>query len=449
MRLAKLTIKRFKAIEAISLTIPKTDVSRPGSADFLSIVGENNSSKSSVLEALRLALPGTDISSPTIDHFPGRKIENGPIEVEFQFDDIKPEDEAEQGIRTHVHNGQYTVKKVWESAATKPKISAFQPDIQFPTWPDPDATKSRFEAVGEHWRALLATFERQFGPFPARTNDTTRQKLRALAVQEGSPVAVLGAPTWVENPGGFSAHVDSVLPRAIWIPAIKETEEETEVTQKKSAARQIVETMFAKQLSAHPAIAKFAEAGEEVKNLFAEGEGNEIVKKVEERITAKLTRLINLKADLDFTPPDIKADLAGKTELGIIDGSLRTKPEHQGHGAQRSLILSLLEVLAEDALTPTETGFRRALLFLIEEPEIYLHPQMCRKMRDVLLSIARSGTAQVICTTHSPVFLDLADRHDGIAIFRKAEGSVTIFQRTDDLFGAEAEEDRQRLSDVA
>jgi len=107
--------------------------------------------------------------------------------------------------------------------------------------------------------------------------------------------------------------------------------------------------------------------------------------------------------------------------------------------------LSLLEVLAEDTLTPTATGFRKALLFLIEEPEIYLHPQMCRKMRDVLLSIARSGTAQVICTTHSPVFLDLADRHDGIAMFRKAGSQVKIFQRTDDLFGAEAEEDRQRL----
>jgi predicted ATP-dependent endonuclease of OLD family len=62
MRLASLAIRRFKGISDLTLVIPKTDVDRPGLADFLSLVGENNTSKSSVLEALRLALLGTGVA---------------------------------------------------------------------------------------------------------------------------------------------------------------------------------------------------------------------------------------------------------------------------------------------------------------------------------------------------------------------------------------------------
>lgn len=250
----------------------------------------------------------------------------------------------------------------------------------------------------------------------------------------------------MQNPGGFSAHVDSILPLSIYVPAIKETKEEADVAQRKSAIRQIVEVMFERELSANPAVASFTEAGENVKQLFAGEEGDEIVRRIESRIGDGIKRFIDLDASLEFEPPDIKAELASKTSLQLVDGGLQTKPEHQGHGAQRALVLSLLEIFSEDSLSDPEGDFSRGTLLLIEEPEIYMHPQMCRKMRDVLLSIAKSGTAQVICTTHSPVFLDLADRHDGIAMFRRRAGDIEVTQRTDDIFEpGDAASDRARL----
>src|SRR5690606_27042550 len=88
----------------------------------------------------------------------------------------------------------------------------------------------------------------------------------------------------------------------------------------------------------------------------------------------------------------------------------------------------------------------RGLLLLVEEPETYLHPQMCRRMRDVLLGMARSGTAQVICTTHSPPFIDLADRHDGIVLVTKTNGVTRYTQRTHDVFAtSDGSDDRARL----
>lgn len=446
MRLSEIIVRRFKGIRELKLIIPQTDKTRPGSADFLTILGRNNSGKSTILEALRLALPGGDLQKPSLDHFPERRQDLGPIEVELEFDDLTAADCQEQGIRTHVFNGRYRIKKVWQTEGSRPQVFAFERVPRFPGWPQNDSSWQAFEAAGDEWADVVAAF-RRLHPEAARPNQSLKAELKSYIIQNAPGLVVYDDPTWVENPGGFSSHVDSVLPVLIFIPAIRETKAEAGVAEKSSSARQIVQAMFTRELAAQPALQKFKEAGDAVKELFAGGQGHEIVRAVESRISEKLRRLIPLEARLDFEPPDVSSDLVSKTTLELVDGAVATKPEHQGHGAQRALILSLLELLAEgQAAEVQDTQRTRPILLLIEEPEIYLHPQMCRKMRDVLVAIARSGTAQVICTSHSPIFIDLADRHDGIALLRKNGRDVTVFQRPDDLFGGKnADEARKRL----
>jgi len=446
MRLANFVIRNFKGISELSVTIPKRDNDRPGSADFVSIMGQNNTCKSSVLEALCLTMPEIEPAKPTPDHFPAKKEEEGPIEVELTFVDLDEHDTQQHAIRARVHDGSFRVRKRWLGANQAPDVSSFEPTKEFPTWPERDRAKSAFLAAGQDWRRLIEEYEARNGTF-TQMSKAIQDALKELAVETDSPVVQEGPATWVPNPGGFSANLDAVLPKVIFVPAIRETSEEAEPRKTKSAARQIVETLFGEQLSEHQAIKKYQEAGEQVKALFEGEEAHEVVKALEGRITEKLKRFIDIKASLDFTPPDITPDLASKTAIEIIDAGLATKPEHQGHGAQRALILSLLELLAEDSVRrqTAEDQFRRKILLLIEEPEIYLHPEMCRKMRDALLTIAQSGTAQVIATTHSPTFLDLADRHDGIVILKRQEEALVCVQRTEDMFGEGRDEQRQRL----
>ncbi len=132
MRLSKIRIENFKSIDTIELFIPKTDPARLGSADFVTIIGENNAGKSSILEALLFALPETDKNKPSIDHFPAKKVENGPIKVELTFDCLTAEDRAKQGIRTHVYNNEFKIRKIWSSSGGKFELEAWEPghDIQ-------------------------------------------------------------------------------------------------------------------------------------------------------------------------------------------------------------------------------------------------------------------------------------------------------------------------------
>ena len=438
MRLSRLAIRRFKGIDEVELVMPRTAPDRPGSAEFLSLVGENNTGKSSVLEALSLACPGQDLTSPTIDHFPRRDPEpKSPVEVELEFDELTPADKEKQASRAHIHAGKYRIKKTWEKPGAKYEGWAYYPEYSFPSLPE-KTTREAYMTAGAGWEQLVEQYETEHGKI-TRFGAKAVQELKHYAIKHGAPVAVKGEPAWSKNPGGIAPNLDSILPRVIFVHAVRETKEEVATARAKSTIRQIVNVLFERYLSSSPAVHRFRTAAEAVQKLFEGQEKDRFVARLEQQLTAKLSRLIDVRALLDFELPDVAGDLAAKTRLLTEDSGYPIAPENQGNGAQRAIILTLLEHLAEQRKAEEAGTYERPLLLLIEEPEIYLHPQMCRKMRDVLLDIARSGTAQVICTTHSPVFLDLADRHDGIAIFsRGSDGRIHTHQRTDDLFAGDS-----------
>ncbi len=72
-------------------------------------------------------------------------------------------------------------------------------------------------------------------------------------------------------------------------------------------------------------------------------------------------------------------------------------------------------------------------------------------MRDLLYRLSSQPLFQVACCTHSPVFIDIANRHKAILKFSKAQdGTVTPKQVTNDIFVGHADEvERQRLLAVS
>lgn len=90
--------------------------------------------------------------------------------------------------------------------------------------------------------------------------------------------------------------------------------------------------------------------------------------------------------------------------LSVLDGLTETSVDGQGHGFQRTLLISALQVLAESAAAATEGVFCLA----IEEPELFQHPTQAQAFARVLRTLAEDPgkRVQVVYATHSPFFIE-------------------------------------------
>jgi putative ATP-dependent endonuclease of OLD family len=93
-----------------------------------------------------------------------------------------------------------------------------------------------------------------------------------------------------------------------------------------------------------------------------------------------------------------------------------------GAGAQRSIQMALVRRLA-DLQRPLATSSSRRLL-LIDEPELFLHPQAARFLRDALEKLAQ-GTFQVVFSTHSPLMLGRRAAEATVIVGRNEGGCFT------------------------
>lgn len=126
MRIKELTIKNFKNIgieEPTRMVFPI----EPDS-DMVSIIGENNIGKSSVLEALRLFLPGY-VSNPDINMFPFRKEPETAeqyMEIYVTFHGFTELDLNHKYIKPYVYDGELRVKRTWHKPGLKDNEVPFE-----------------------------------------------------------------------------------------------------------------------------------------------------------------------------------------------------------------------------------------------------------------------------------------------------------------------------------
>ncbi len=91
-------------------------------------------------------------------------------------------------------------------------------------------------------------------------------------------------------------------------------------------------------------------------------------------------------------------------ELAVLDGLTETAVERQGHGFQRTLLISALQLLAQSGAASSEG----VICLAIEEPELFQHPIQAQTFAKVLRSLAEDvgKRLQVTYATHSPYFLE-------------------------------------------
>ena len=119
----------------------------------------------------------------------------------------------------------------------------------------------------------------------------------------------------------------------------------------------------------------------------------------------------NTSFRLDIHTPAIKDLLRSMVNWELVDGDhgQAQSAEQYGSGFQRFFIYSLIRLAAEYVTKrpPSETrDFTPDLtLILFEEPEAFLHPHSQEELARSLKDLASSTNWQVLCATHSSLFV--------------------------------------------
>ena len=153
-----------------------------------------------------------------------------------------------------------------------------------------------------------------------------------------------------------------------------------------------------------------------------ETEPLEAVSVLANNISQRMRDIIDVKALIDISIPndsDVEKFLSSSATMKMDDG-IETPPSLQGHGAQRSLIFALIEAIAKQNSIMNDEGTQeRAVLILFEEPELYLHPHLMRKLKNSLLTISQSNGWQVVISTHSPFLINVTEEPKSLIILKK------------------------------
>lgn len=145
------------------------------------------------------------------------------------------------------------------------------------------------------------------------------------------------------------------------------------------------------------------------------------IEKISKITTQKIQNILNNKLKVSINPEiNIAKAVSYNTDL-ISDENNVAKLLSSGTGIQSIFILALLETYAEMIQSNDS-------ILLIEEPEVYLHPELQRRMFDAIRLIANSN--QVIFTTHSPVMISEIWINDSIKLV-KIENGETKFENMD------------------
>lgn len=138
------------------------------------------------------------------------------------------------------------------------------------------------------------------------------------------------------------------------------------------------------------------------------------------------------KVKLKVVTEDIRTIFSKGVELKVDDG-VETDVLLKGHGLQRCIIFSLLQALILNERKKliddhNEEEKRTPIILAIEEPELYIHPQLGKLFYDVLISFSKDD--QVIYTTHSPRFIDVY-KYESIAVVSKNKIQGTKYVNCD------------------
>lgn len=348
------------------------------------IIGPNNSSKSSILQALQQF----GSADKTLDESYYHKHDTSkPISFHATFTEITPEEAELHGIKVSLHeSGKFIVRAIYKYKQEVIRSSKLH-------------GSEDHDLLDDGWDGKMG--------------------------------------------GGKGSHFINVFPDVLYVPAVKDANDELKNT---SGHMKTLSTLYKEVIHS---LDEYKEA--EMKTKLLQNKINshddEKIRFFESEVQTFLKDVTSTKISFNVSVEPLADTLSTSVKPFFNFNGIDTELNHQGSGVQRTFLLSILKGyrLYKKQYPKDEkekVSYKRPLIVAIEEPELYLHPQLARIFKDTLYGLADEEYFQVIATSHSTNFVDLTKPNRTLAkiTLEGPEKKVTVNQVNSDIYGIPQEE---------
>ncbi|HHJ4524790.1 TPA: ATP-dependent endonuclease [Citrobacter freundii] len=385
MKIQSVRIKNFRALKDV--TIPFDSVT--------TFIGPNGAGKSTVLHALDWFFNGKPGSLTEKDCSFGEASED--IEVQVTFADLTEKDREALGKYTPEGAATFTAWKR-RSADGTDVLSA-----NAKGFPEFNVIKTANGVAAKRELYTNLKTSRPELELPTATTGTAIDQ--AMTTWEASHTELLvDAPESLQtnffgfNSGGkMSGLFDFVL-----VTADLRASEES-IDGKSSIIGRILERSVDRAAADQEIAAIVEESRAKQQKVYEEKFQAQL-----EVLTTQLNEVVSSYSPgraVTVSPAEVELKAPKTTfEVTVLDGTAETAVERQGHGFQRTILISALQLLAQSGSASADG----VICLAIEEPELFQHPIQAQAFAKVLRSLVEDPDKciQVTYATHSPYFLE-------------------------------------------
>ncbi len=425
MKIKEISIENFRGIEDLTLKLN----------DFTVLIGKNGVGKSSILHAFNFFKESSYKLKE--EDFYNRELDR-EIKVSITFNKLNSEEQL-TFIR-YIQNDELKVIKIARNDQDSENLNITQ------TYHGQANVHPPFNEIRKQDKAKpkrdLYKILREEDKYSTLENvskaDDIEPNLKAWEVSHPDEIELLIEENQLYGWKGVGAGRLNKYVTFFFVPAVHEFSKEG--TEKSSYLKEILDLTIRKRIKAIPDLEELKKNTRSEYQKIIEDQNKTIVGELSNDLSRMLEILSpGCSISVDYQPGEVNfLETNYGIELGEYD--FRGPISTVGHGVQRTSFFTLLRYLGEqqvisriddrnieeNAGNSTENKF--FILFIIEEPELYQHPNRIRLIKKILQDLTRESDDsvfqfQIICSSHSPYLIDIQDA-ENIKIIRKIKNDV-------------------------
>lgn len=445
MRIQHLRIHNYRSIRDLEVKC----------LPFVTLLGPNNHGKSNLLAALEFCL-STSAKPVDQDFFLYRKETDNELWVEITFNELT--EQEKNTFKKYLHsNGTVCIRKT--ARIQNGGIEVFYNGYV----EQPEEEWLRQDKAGDYTTArdrVNATPLKDFVPPTGRLSKPDIEKAQQNYIEQHRKELKF---SWALEEGPLLGQKNvsgGVLPDFYLVPALRDLTDEIKVKTTTTFGR-LLSRAVREMAESNPRFIEARKQLEEVVQSFNnrynnEQESNQLGQ-LEQLIEEEL-RTWDVKVSIELTTPELEKLFELGTDIHVNDG-VKTTADRKGHGLQRAMMFALIRAWAkilqkersvadQGELVPRKKS--DSVIFAMEEPELFLHPQGQRILATTLRDISEVPNHQIFICTHSPHFVDL-EHYKEVAIITKhsPEQGTCVRQCVNELFSGDDINERKKRFHMA